>query len=91
MINLKISINGDILVKLIYKNSLESLVINMALDDEVLVTIFSCVMLEYILNNMTSENERECINDMINRLQFNFKLNSSEEIADEYVYKIIEK
>lgn len=83
--------NGDLLVKLIYENNLEALVFDMGLKNEILVPIFSCLLFEYILNHLTSENEISYINDMIHRLQLNVKLNTNEEMANEYIYKIIEK
>lgn len=89
--HLKTLITGDQLVTLIYTNNLETLVFDMALNGEGLISTFSCLMFEYILNNLLDENERIHILDLVNRLQLNFKLNTNEEEANEYIYKIIEK
>jgi len=84
-------VTGDFIIKLIYDNSLESLVFDMALNDEVLVSSFSCLMFEFLLNNLINTNERQCIFDLVDRLQLNLKLHTNEETINEYIYKIIKR
>ncbi|VVC36854.1 Hypothetical protein CINCED_3A003660 [Cinara cedri] len=89
-IHLKICITTKYdIIKLIYAESLETLIFDMALNDEVLVLTFSSLMFEFILNNLVNEIEQKCIVDLVHRLQLNFKLSTSDEIANEYIYKII--
>ncbi|XP_029341770.1 transformation/transcription domain-associated protein isoform X2 [Acyrthosiphon pisum] len=83
-------ITGDHLVKQIYANNLETLVFEMALKDEVLVSIFSSLIFDYILNNLFDENEKSRISDLLDKIQLNVKLNHSDDKHDEYVYKIIQ-
>lgn len=82
-------ITGDFIVKLIYANNLETLVFGMALKDEILVSCFCCLMFEFVLNNLVNENERQCICDLVDRLQSHLKLNTNDERTNEYIYKII--
>lgn len=89
--HLKTLITGDHLVKQIYANNLETLVFEMALNDEVLVTIFSSLIFDYILNNLFDENEKSRIFDLIDLIQLNVKLNHSDDKHDEYIYKIIQE
>lgn len=63
----------------------------MALNDEVLVTIFSSLIFDYILNNLFDENEKSRIFDLIDLIQLNVKLNQSDDKHDEYIYKIIQE
>lgn len=77
------------MIKLIYKSNLEVIVFDIALSDETLASTFSCLIFDFILKNLTNENERPCLFDLINRLQLNFKLNSNEEIINKYIYKVI--
>lgn len=90
-IHLKTLINGDYIVKQIYANNLETIVFDMALNDEVLISTFSCWIFEFILNNLVNENEKQCIFDLTDKLQFHFKLNTNVEMVNEYIYKIIKK
>jgi len=83
-------ITGDHLVKQIYANNLETLVFEMALNDEVLVSAFSSLIFEYILNNLIDENEKSQIFDLVDKIQLNVKLNHNDDKRDEYVYKIIQ-
>lgn len=84
-------ITGDHLVKQIYANNLETLVFEMALNDEALVSTFSCLIFEYILNNLFDENERSYVFDLVDKIQFNVKLNNSDDKHNEYVFKIIQE
>lgn len=90
-IYLKTLITGNIIIEQIYANSLETIIFDMALNDEVLISTFSCWMFEFILNNLDDENERQRIFDLVDKLQLNFKLNINKEMVDEYIYKIIKK
>lgn len=83
-------ITGDLIVKLIYANSLETIVFDMALNDEVLFSSFSGFMFEFVLNNLANENEKQCVFDLVDRLQLNLKLNTNDETINGYIYKIIE-
>jgi len=83
-------ITGDLMVKLIYANSLETIVFDMALNDEVLFSSFSGFMFEFVLNNLANENEKQCVFDLVDRLQLNLKLNTNDETINGYIYKIIE-
>ncbi|XP_025202207.1 transcription-associated protein 1-like [Melanaphis sacchari] len=89
-IHLKTLINGDHLVKQIYANNLETLFFEMALNDEILVSTFSNLIFEYILNNLINENEKSHIFDLVDKIQLNVKLNYNDDKRDGYVYKIIE-
>lgn len=82
-------ITGDHLVKQIYANHLETLIFEITLKDEVLVSIFSSLIFDYILNNLFDENEKSRISDLIDLIQLNVKLNHSDDKHDEYIYKII--
>lgn len=89
-IHLKTLITGDHLVKQIYANDLEILVFEMALKDEILVSTFSSLIFEYILNNLIDDNEKSRIFDLIDKIQLNVKLNYHDDKRDEYIYKIIQ-
>lgn len=88
-VHLKICIARDDIIKLIYAENLEILIFDVALNDEALVLTFSSLIFEFILNNLVNETERECIIDLVNRLKFNFKLTTSDDMANEYIYKIL--
>lgn len=83
-------ITGDHLVKQIYTNNLETIVFEMSLKDEVLVSTFSSLIFEYILNNLSDDNEKSRIFDLIDKIQLNVKLNYHDDKRDEYIYKIIQ-
>lgn len=47
-------------------------------------------MFEYILKNQFDENEKLCILNLVDKVQFNVKLNHEEDENVEYVIKIIQ-
>lgn len=87
--HLKTLMSDKNVIKQIYDNNLEVLVFDMALNDDNLVSIFGYLMFEFILNNLNNKNEEQCIFDLVNRLQLHFKLNTNEEITNNYIYQII--
>lgn len=75
----------------IYDNNLETLVFDIALKNEVLVTTFTYYMFEYILINITDKDQKECIFELIEKIQLHYKFNLNDNIASNYISKIIEK
>lgn len=90
-IHLKIFIIGDSVIELVYDNNLESLVFDLALNDEVLRSIFGLWMLEYLLYYLIDKSKKSRIVDLIDRCLLYYKLNSNEEIVDDYICQIIKK
>lgn len=78
-----------LMIKQIYESNLEVLIFDISLNDETLAPTFGCLIFDFILNNFTNENEKPYMFDLINRLKLNFKLNSNEEMVNEYIYKVI--
>lgn len=81
---------GNHLIKLIYANNLDALVFQMTLNDGVLVSTFSSLMFEYILNNLDNETERWCILNLVDKIQLNVKQNHNEDTNNEYFIKTIQ-
>lgn len=63
---------------------------NLALNDEALVFTFSSLIFEFVFNHLFDEDTKLYTFDLINRLQIHFKLNTNEEIINQYIFKIIQ-